>query len=104
MRVGDGLTRRGLLIGAAAMATIAQTQAQRAPGLEAVQALAFDVQGTCVDFYMPILRMGEAVNRVKGLALDWAALSLEWRDLYRAALDQIIAGQRPWPSGGPYLP
>jgi 2-haloacid dehalogenase len=70
--------------------------AQNATALDAVRALAFDVQGTCVDFYQPILRMGEAVNRTKGLAIDWAALSSEWRDLYRGALDQVIANQRPW--------
>ena len=64
--------------------------------LQAVRAIAFDVQGTCVDFYQPILRMGQAVNRAKGLEIDWAALSSEWRDLYRLALDQVIAGHRPW--------
>lgn len=64
--------------------------------LEAIRVLAFDVQGTCVDFHQPILRMGEAVNRTKGLDINWAVLSSEWRDLYRTALDQVIAGQRPW--------
>jgi 2-haloacid dehalogenase len=78
------------------MATHGQTDAQKSPALQAVRALAFDVQGTCVDFYQPIQRMGEAVNRAKGLDIDWAALSTEWRDLYRIALDQVIAGQRPW--------
>jgi 2-haloacid dehalogenase len=78
------------------MSTLEQTGAQKAPTLDAVRALAFDVQGTCVDFYRPILRMGEAVNRTKGLDIDWAALSTEWRDLYRMALDQVIAKQRSW--------
>ncbi len=64
--------------------------------LKAVRALTFDVQGTCADFCQPLLRMGDGVNRAKGLALDWAALSAEWRGLYRAVLDQIIAGERPW--------
>jgi 2-haloacid dehalogenase len=76
------------------MAAIEQMRVQRVPALAAIRALAFDVQGTCVDFYKPILRMGEAANRAKGLDIDWAALSSEWRDLYRTALDQIIAGQR----------
>ncbi len=61
-----------------------------------VRALAFDVQGTCVDFYQPVLRAGAAVNRDKGLAIDWTTLLAEWRDLYRVALDAVIAGQRPW--------
>lgn len=41
-------------------------------------------------------RMGEAVNQAKGLAIDWASVSAEWRGLYRTALDDIIAGHRPW--------
>ena len=41
-------------------------------------------------------RMGEAVNRAKGLAIDWGSVSAEWRALYRAVLDDIIAGRRPW--------
>ncbi|MFO1163266.1 MAG: haloacid dehalogenase type II [Reyranellaceae bacterium] len=61
-----------------------------------MRALTFDVQGTCVDFCQPLLRMGEAVNCAKNLALDWGALSAAWRGLYRAVLDQVIAGERPW--------
>ncbi|MDI1287329.1 MAG: haloacid dehalogenase type II [Reyranella sp.] len=70
--------------------------AGQAEALKAVRALTFDVQGTCVDFCHPLLRISEAVNRAKGLQVDWGALSSEWRGLYRAVLDQIIAGQRPW--------
>jgi 2-haloacid dehalogenase len=61
-----------------------------------VRALTFDVQGTCVDFCQPLLRMGEAVNRAKGLQIDWGALSADWRGLYRSVLDQVIEGERPW--------
>lgn len=71
-------------------------QARPEPTLAGVRALTFDVQGTCADFCQPLLRMGEAVNRVRGLAIDWAALSAAWRGLYRTVLDQIIAGERPW--------
>ena len=70
--------------------------ARAATWRDEIRAIAFDVQGTCVDFYQPILRAGQAVNAAKGLALDWAKLSSEWRDLYRAALDDVIAGKRPW--------
>lgn len=73
-----------------------QAFAKNTGALEAVRALVFDVQGTCVDFYEPILRMGRTVNQTKGLDIDWAALSSEWRDLYRSTLDRIIAGQQPW--------
>ena len=61
-----------------------------------IRALTFDVQGTCADFCRPMQRMGETVNRAKGLDLDWGALSSDWRALYRAVLDDIIAGRRPW--------
>ena len=61
-----------------------------------IRALAFDIQGTVVDFYGPVMRMGAAVNRTHGLALDWAALSVRWRALYREAMDAIIAGRAPW--------
>jgi 2-haloacid dehalogenase len=63
---------------------------------ESIKALAFDVQGTCVDFYQPVMRAGAAINQRKGLAIDWAALLAEWRDLYRLALDAVIARGRPW--------
>ena len=65
-------------------------------GIDDIKALAFDVQGTCVDFYHPVLRAGATANRDKGLATDWATLLAEWRELYRAALDAVIAGKRPW--------
>ena len=63
---------------------------------EAIRALTFDVQGTCADFCRPMRRMGEAVNRAKGLDIDWRALSALWRALYRTVLDDVIAGRRPW--------
>jgi 2-haloacid dehalogenase len=61
-----------------------------------IRALTFDVQGTCADFCRPMQRMGETVNRAKGLDLDWGALSSDWRALYRTVLDDVIAGRRPW--------
>lgn len=69
---------------------------EKACSFASVRALTFDVQGTCTDFCRPLQRMGESVNQAKGLALDWATLSSEWRDLYRQHLDEIIAGARPW--------
>ncbi|MBR0653166.1 haloacid dehalogenase type II [Roseomonas terrae] len=61
-----------------------------------VKAIAFDVQGTCADFYQPVLRAGIAINRSRGLSSDWAELVAEWRALYRVTLDDVIAGRRPW--------
>ncbi|WP_342738027.1 haloacid dehalogenase type II [Bradyrhizobium sp. B117] len=64
--------------------------------LTGIKAIAFDVQGTCVDFFQPLLRAGAAINAAKGLDIDWAALSAEWRELYRASMDAVIAGRRDW--------
>ncbi|WP_158809221.1 haloacid dehalogenase type II [Beijerinckia sp. L45] len=61
-----------------------------------IRALAFDIQGTAVDFYSPVLRMGAAVNATKNLSIDWAAMSKTWRALYREGMDKVIAGARPW--------
>ena len=65
-------------------------------GGESLCALTFDVQGTCADFCKPIQRMGQAMNRKKGLQVDWGMLSAGWRTLYRDELDRAIAGQRSW--------
>ncbi len=43
-----------------------------------------------------MLRAGAAINRRKELAINWAEFAAEWRDLYRATLDDVIAGKRPW--------
>ena len=61
-----------------------------------LRALLFDVQGTTLDFYAPLMRTGARIDADKGLAIDWAALSVRWRRLYREAMDAVIAGQRPW--------
>ena len=63
---------------------------------DGLKAIAFDVQGTCADFYQPLLRAGDALNRNKGLSINWAEAIAEWRELYRATLDDIIARKRPW--------
>jgi 2-haloacid dehalogenase len=63
---------------------------------DGLKAIAFDVQGTCADFYQPMLRAGDAINRSKDLAIDWAEVSAEWRNIYRATLDEVIEGKRPW--------
>lgn len=61
-----------------------------------LRALLFDIQGTTVDFYGPLLRVGSGVNADKNLAIDWPALSVRWRGRYREAMDAVIGGRRPW--------
>lgn len=95
-----GLTRRrGFLAksGASIMTAMAGANGSEAGRwFGGIRAITFDVQGTCVDFYQPILRAGDTINRAKGLHLDWTKLSAGWRELYRLILDDVIAGRRPW--------
>jgi 2-haloacid dehalogenase len=65
-------------------------------GLADIRAVAFDIQGTCVDFYQPLMRLGQAVNHAKSINLDWSRLSGAWRELYRSEMDGVIAETRPW--------
>src|SRR5437588_12608901 len=69
----------------------------RMPG--AVQALVFDVFGTCVDWRGSIIRAGEALGRARGLNVDWPALADEWRrDGYIRGIARIRAGEMPYVS------
>ena len=59
-----------------------------------IRALAFDIQGTLVDFHEPLMRRGAAISARKGLELDWAALARDWRGLYREAMNAMNEGRR----------
>ncbi len=61
-----------------------------------IRAITFDIQGTCVDFYQPLMRRGREANVARNIDLDWSRLSRAWRELYRAEMDGVIAGTRPW--------
>lgn len=61
-----------------------------------IRALAFDIQGTVVDFHEPLLRLGAEIDVRKTLELDWSVLGADWRKLYRETMDAVIDGRRPW--------
>jgi len=62
----------------------------------AVKALTFDVFGTVVDWRGSIARDLGAFGRKKGLNVDWAEFTDEWRAAYRPTLNRVIAGELPW--------
>jgi 2-haloacid dehalogenase len=68
------------------------------PGLSGIKALTFDVQGSSTDFLGTIVREGQAINRRKGLDLDWGKFADDWRGQYRPSLDAVLNGHRPWQS------
>lgn len=61
---------------------------------DGLKAIVFDLQGTTADFFQPLVRAGTAINRDKGLAIDWSETSTEWRSLYRRTLDDVISSYR----------
>ncbi len=66
---------------------------------DALQALVFDVFGTCVDWRGSIIRELEALGREKGLSADWPAMADEWRrEGYIRGLARIRAGELPYMS------
>jgi 2-haloacid dehalogenase len=66
---------------------------------DSIQALVFDVFGTCVDWRASVIRELEAVGRGKGLTADWPAMADEWRrEGYIRGIAQIRAGEMPYVS------
>lgn len=63
-----------------------------------LKALCFDVQGTLVDFYTPLIEAGEALAARRQFVADWPEVIARWRAGYRAGMDAILAGDRGWTS------
>ncbi|HYZ67486.1 MAG TPA: haloacid dehalogenase type II [Mycobacterium sp.] len=61
-----------------------------------VQALAFDVFGTVVDWRSSIIRELEAFGQRHGLQQDWARFADDWRAGYAPAMDRVRKGELPW--------
>ena len=61
-----------------------------------VQALAFDVFGTVVDWHDSVIREGEELGRKKDLDVDWAAFADAWRGRYKPSMDKVRSGELPW--------
>jgi 2-haloacid dehalogenase len=64
--------------------------------LAGVQALVCDVFGTVVDWRSSIIREGAALNREKGLSVDWARFADEWRGRYAPSMSRVRSGELPW--------
>lgn len=61
-----------------------------------VEALLFDVFGTCVDWRSGIIHAVGSVARHKRIAVDAAAFADAWRGKYQPSMEQVRSGQRPW--------
>jgi 2-haloacid dehalogenase len=61
-----------------------------------VEALIFDVFGTCVDWRAGIIHAVGAVARRKRIAVDGAAFADAWRAKYQPSMEKVRSGERPW--------
>jgi 2-haloacid dehalogenase len=63
-----------------------------------VQALAFDIYGTVVDWRDSVLAELTEFGAARGLVLDWAVFLDEWKAGYRPGMDHVNRGEWPWTS------
>lgn len=65
-------------------------------GIQAVEAVVFDVFGTVVDWRTSIIADLTRFGATHRIDADWTAFTDEWRALYQPALEQVRSGARPW--------
>ncbi|MDR5780953.1 haloacid dehalogenase type II [Caballeronia sp. LZ065] len=63
-----------------------------------IKAIAFDMQGTLLDFYSTIVEAGSKFSVKHATAAEWSGLLAHWRHAYRVQLDQVIDGTISWRS------
>ncbi len=61
-----------------------------------LEALAFDVFGTVVDWRGSIVREGKALTKRTGVEVDWKQFADAWRAEYRPAIDRVRHHEIPW--------
>jgi 2-haloacid dehalogenase len=66
------------------------------PVKDQVQALLFDVFGTVVDWRSSIIKELSTWGAERGLTLDWAGFTDNWRALYQPSMEEVRSGRRPW--------
>ncbi len=63
-----------------------------------LKALLFDIQGTATDFRTTLSVAAERLAAGRAGNTDWGRFVDDWRGMYRPALDEVLAGKRPWSS------
>jgi 2-haloacid dehalogenase len=61
-----------------------------------VRAVTFDTYGTLVDWRSSVLAELTAFGDARGFPIDWTTFLEEWKACYRAGLDAVNRGNRPW--------
>lgn len=63
---------------------------------ESLEALAFDVFGTVVDWRGSVIREGRVLSAETGIDVDWPTFADRWRAGYGPAMDRVRTGEIPW--------
>ncbi|MEI9982496.1 MAG: haloacid dehalogenase type II [Aliidongia sp.] len=84
--------------GSALLAGLPFATAQAAPAFDPnrIKVMAFDFQGSCVDYTSPLMAMGARVNTQKGLDLDWGVISTDWRGAYHDVMVPVLDHKRAY--------
>jgi 2-haloacid dehalogenase len=61
-----------------------------------VKALTFDTYGTLVDWRSSVLDELERFGDATGRSHDWERFLADWKACYRAGMDAVNRGERPW--------
>lgn len=65
-------------------------------GISGVEALLFDVFGTCVDWRASLIEDLTRFGEQRGSRTDWARFADEWRGLYQPSMEAVRSGKREW--------
>lgn len=69
---------------------------KKVQSLEAVEALAFDMFGTVVDWRTGVIKAGRQAQERTGISADWESFADDWRCGYEPAMEEVRSGRRPF--------
>lgn len=101
---GIPLSRRNLMVGGGfvAFSGIAAAFSRRAQAQEfdvsTIKSVVFDVIGTTADYWSAFVAEGDALNREKGVSVNWSSIITAWHPLDPPGFADILAGHRQWQS------
>lgn len=63
---------------------------------ETIKALVFDMQGTSLDFFGPMMQAVTELGMGDAHSPQWQSLPFDWNAAVRDVMIEIVAGRRPW--------
>jgi 2-haloacid dehalogenase len=61
-----------------------------------IEALTFDVFGTCVDWRTGVATEARRLGELRGIQADWERLADLWRAQYMPSMNRVRSGELPW--------